>query len=421
MAEHFKLANTELGKGTFSCSIAGLSPFYYHGLPFMATEHILYLSRSDSSDGEHVLVNASSEGPSPLDLKLLATEGEFPYIATSEVDPILPVPTLTAEKVRQSRISKLRDKRNQLSNDQWENVLHSTLLQRRFQGSEASILAELEVLANLNGDQLSIVFRNNISGIIQKLGEVVFKKDESQELDITGWTGMAVERSRVLETEVQDLTSKFDEQSKKMERLHNQLEDLIQAKKEHEDLLLQQFRELLNTKKLKIRDQQRLLASAKVDPKQAAKLHNTRSVSKPRAAAASRVGKRKAKSDDRGSESSEENEFGGQAPKQKPDTDLSEQMNTPEHSDQDVTEDESGDDPARIPQAAMLSDSHEAADGTKRAEGEEMQLDTRPPTRDLPFGEGGRREQAKRPVTEGNSTRTQATMSEDEETDDDEL
>lgn len=49
----------------------------------MATEHILNLALSDSNE-EHVLVNVSSGGPSPLDLKLLATEGESPYIATSE-------------------------------------------------------------------------------------------------------------------------------------------------------------------------------------------------------------------------------------------------------------------------------------------------------------------------------------------------
>lgn len=54
----------------------------------MATEHILYLLRSDS-DGDHVLINVSSEGPSPLDLKLLATEGESPYIATSEFRPYM--------------------------------------------------------------------------------------------------------------------------------------------------------------------------------------------------------------------------------------------------------------------------------------------------------------------------------------------
>ena len=48
----------------------------------MATEHILHLPRSDSRE-EYVLVNVSSGGPSPLDLQLLATEGECPYIATS--------------------------------------------------------------------------------------------------------------------------------------------------------------------------------------------------------------------------------------------------------------------------------------------------------------------------------------------------
>lgn len=50
----------------------------------MATEHILYLPRSDR-DEEYVLLNVSSRGPSPLDLKLLATEGDFPYKATSEL------------------------------------------------------------------------------------------------------------------------------------------------------------------------------------------------------------------------------------------------------------------------------------------------------------------------------------------------
>lgn len=386
----------------------------------MDTEHILYLPRSDS-EGEYVLVNVSSGGPSPLDLKLLATEGESPYMATSEFRSYVPEPPLTTDKVKQSRISKLRDKRNQLSDDQWEDVLHSTLLQRQIQGSEESIFEKLEVLATLAGDQLSITIRNNISGITQKLGEVLFKKDDSQELDIIGWTGTAVERSNRLAREFQELTTKYDEQSKKIEKLHNQLEDLIKAKLEHEDSLLQKFRELLNTKKLKIRDQQRLLASARIDPKQAAKLQNARSISKPRAATASRTEKRKAKSGHRASDSPEESGFEGKALKQKPESDMSEQMNTPEHSDQDVTEDESGDDPESPPQTPKLREKTQTADGAKGAIGEEMQLDTLPPTRYLPFGEGGSREQATRPATEDNPMLTQDTGNEDEETDDDEL
>ena len=50
----------------------------------MATEHILYLPRSDNSE-ECVLVSVSSGGSSSLDLKLLATEGESPYIAKREI------------------------------------------------------------------------------------------------------------------------------------------------------------------------------------------------------------------------------------------------------------------------------------------------------------------------------------------------
>ena len=337
-------------------------------------------------------------------------------------DPSHPEPSLTADEVRQSRVFKLRDKRNQLNDDQWEDVLHSTLLQRRTQASEASILEKLEVLATITGDRLLMVFRNNISAITQQLGEVVFKKDESQEIDIRKWTGTAVERSNELDREVQDLILKYDEQSKKMEKLNNQLEDLIKAKKEHEDSLLRNFRELLNTKKLKIRDQKRILASAKFDPKQAAKLQGARSISQPHAATHSRAGKRKAKSGHQVSESSEESGFEGKAPKQKPESDLSEQMNTPGYSGQEVTEDETGDEPDYSPpQASRLPGRSEVANGAKGPIGNKMQPETLPPTRDFPFGEEGRSEQAKRPVIEDNSTLIQEARNEDEETDDDEL
>lgn len=48
----------------------------------MAGEHILRVPRGDS-EGDFVLVNVSSNGPSDLDVRLLATEGESPYTATS--------------------------------------------------------------------------------------------------------------------------------------------------------------------------------------------------------------------------------------------------------------------------------------------------------------------------------------------------
>lgn len=47
----------------------------------MASEHVLRIPRTDSL-GEYVLLNTSSCGSSPLDLKLLATEGTEPYVKT---------------------------------------------------------------------------------------------------------------------------------------------------------------------------------------------------------------------------------------------------------------------------------------------------------------------------------------------------
>ena len=49
----------------------------------MSSEQILRISRDDN-EGGYVLVNVTSGGPSALDLKLLATEGESPYYLNSE-------------------------------------------------------------------------------------------------------------------------------------------------------------------------------------------------------------------------------------------------------------------------------------------------------------------------------------------------
>lgn len=49
----------------------------------MVSEQILRIPRSDSEGGV-VLMNVASNGPSSLDLRLLATEGESPYILNRE-------------------------------------------------------------------------------------------------------------------------------------------------------------------------------------------------------------------------------------------------------------------------------------------------------------------------------------------------
>jgi len=62
------------------------------------------------------------------------------------------------------------------------------------------------------------------------------------------------------------LIGRFSTAEETINKLNGQLEELINAKSEHESQLISKFVQLLNEKKLKIRNQQRLLASARVDP-----------------------------------------------------------------------------------------------------------------------------------------------------------
>ena len=125
----------------------------------------------------------------------------------------------------------------------------------------------LEVVAFIHDNRLVVVIRKDIAGIHQRLGEITLIRDDDQEIDTIAWVATAVSRADNLEKDVSDLQRKFQEQSETVKKLNVQLEELTTAKKDHEQALLEKFRDLLNTKKLKIRDQQRLLATAKVDSK----------------------------------------------------------------------------------------------------------------------------------------------------------
>ena len=65
-------------------------------------------------------------------------------------------------------------------------------------------------------------------------------------------------------------------------KLNEALEELVRLKIEHEDGLLEKFSLLLNEKKLKIRDQQRLLTGATVDPARLAAVEGSRTGARSR-------------------------------------------------------------------------------------------------------------------------------------------
>ena len=168
--------------------------------------------------------------------------------------------------VKHSRIAEYHSKKSPVSLDDWETILRATLLQERLEGPSRVILEDVEVSATLVDDGLAIIFRKNLSGITQRIGRIPIRKDENQEIDTIGWVATAATRSEVLEKEVVDLLRRFNEQNDIIQKLNQQLEDLIRTKQRHENLLLEKLMAVLNAKKRKTRDQQRLLATSKVDP-----------------------------------------------------------------------------------------------------------------------------------------------------------
>lgn len=228
-------------------------------------------------------------------------------------------------------------------------------------------------------------------------------------------------RADILSEEIQGLQTRCSAQNDTIERLNKQLADLIAAKKEHEDALMNKFRELLNTKKLKIRDQQRLLASAKIDPGQVSAVQSARSGADKRSPGKSRKGKRKADVKVEEEDDDEEEGFtAGPAFKREVDSEEEAARHTPEHSDDDVTADE--DDSEGEPQGV---ESKTLPDRIKSAVNDEkMQVDSPPPVRRLPFqqkaGSSATKQTTKVPDTQQTHNAPLA-ADDDDETDDDEL
>ncbi|GAB7354392.1 hypothetical protein MBLNU459_g4891t1 [Dothideomycetes sp. NU459] len=378
----------------------------------MPSSHVLRVRRTDA---DYVLVSVYQNGLSPLDLKLVGTDGNDPFVA----------------EIKHADIAKFQDKNHQASPDEWTDCLSAVLLR---QPSDSPAVVGIEILANVANEQITLLVRKNISGITQRLGTISLVLNEDEAIELFDWAGSAACASENLRVQLVDLQSSLSSRQQEIVRLTAQLDDLVQAKKEHEQMLLTKFAALLNSKKMKIRDQQRLLAHAKIDPKAAEQVQQTRSTS-TRKPSSSRPSKRKASgrlagSDDDDNEGSELGEP----------SDMDGEMGnaaTPENSDLDDTQDEDSDadefEPAPIHSQALRS-----ALGSSRAEtettkskgtlsetGQAEVVPEPPPRRELPFG----RKPQSRPVSAvRNSTMTsrvvesQPAVGEDEEeTTDDEL
>ena len=137
---------------------------------------------------------------------------------------------------------------------------------------------------------LSIIFRNRIEGITQKIATIELSESD-QEVSFLDWTTLAVDKANSLEEELVNLRTGQDEQTKTIQGLEKRLAEFVEAKQEQEEQLYAKFAMLLNEKKAKIRKQQRVLAGSKKDDSMVH--HSNRATNgKPDSAIASRTRKR---------------------------------------------------------------------------------------------------------------------------------
>ena len=73
------------------------------------------------------------------------------------------------------------------------------------------------------------------------------------EEDIFLWAGIETEVVGKQSKEIQELREQYDMQQSSVTKLQNQLDDFVKHQHQREEQMLEQFRQLLNTKKLKIR------------------------------------------------------------------------------------------------------------------------------------------------------------------------
>jgi DNA double-strand break repair and V(D)J recombination protein XRCC4 len=154
----------------------------------------------------------------------------------------------------------------------------------------------LEVVAVIARGKATITLRNRIDKITQRLGSVELSQDDDAEIQLFEWCGSAIDQRTALEIERSNLRIQYESAQDTILSLESKLEDLVKAKADHEEELISKFVLLLNEKKLKIRNQQRFLSTAKVDQKKWKQMEKTLD-GKGRQAGSSRSGKRRADKD----------------------------------------------------------------------------------------------------------------------------
>ncbi|KAG9233122.1 hypothetical protein BJ875DRAFT_55083 [Amylocarpus encephaloides] len=350
---------------------------------------VLRVPRPDHSkdDASFVLLHISSTGRRLLDLKLIGTEEENVFATT----------------LKHSQISASKSKKSSCSQDEWEDILLSVL--RGVPPKDDTLVQGIEITAKVEkgAASLSITIQKRIEGITQRLGTVSLASTEDEEISLYEWCGSVIQSKDTVTHDLESLQATARSKDEVTRKLEESLAELVSLKDAHENALLEKFSLLLNEKKLKIRDQQRLLSGAKINPAKLEELERLGGDARSRSAGPSRAGKRKV------GEAAEDDESNGGFEKMEVDDaensvkDDSEQEDrrTPEH-DSTASEASEDDEPAPPPTRKRASENKQPH--AKSPTPAPMEESPPPPPKALPFQRKPPAKPTDAPAADGSET-----------------
>lgn len=218
----------------------------------------------------------------------------------------------------------------------------------------------------------------------QKLGLITLLATEDEEVDIFEWCGLAIKSKQESTKELETLKIKSNEKDNEIRTLQETLTELITVKNAQEEGLIQKFSILLNEKKLKIRDQQRLLASANVNLGKLEEVERHCTPARASPPGPSRTAKRKARAVVR--EDSDESDDGFE----RMDVDTVGQPHDSDNEDrrtedEQSTADEDSEDDGPPIQVSTRSNASNAEASESPTTAQPEDIGAPPPKRDLPF------------------------------------
>lgn len=152
------------------------------------------------------------------------------------------------------------------SSEQWQAEVLATLVPHAesslSQDQREPLRASCKISGKTTRSSLTISILEDVSGIRHTHGTIKLELSEViDDVNLFDWTSIVVTDRDALRAHVLRLEKEAKDSQTTIDAMRKELDELIQAKQDHETQLLAKFAELLNQKKLRIRMQQRQLAT----------------------------------------------------------------------------------------------------------------------------------------------------------------